>query len=74
MHHAGVPLSYIGPDGQHLDTELNFACGIVAKHLNVTTGYKRCDVCEKLIRIRPIFFLGHTRVIVVKARTYHEPV
>ena len=51
MHHAGVPLSYIGPDGQHLDTELNFACGIVAKHLNVTTGYKRCDVCEKLIRM-----------------------
>ena len=27
MHHAGVPLSYIGPDGQHLDIELNFACG-----------------------------------------------
>ena len=41
MHHARVPLSYIGPDGQHLDIELNFACGIVAKHLNVTTlGYK----------------------------------
>ena len=27
MHHARVPLSYIGPDGQHLDIELNFACG-----------------------------------------------
>ena len=29
MQHAGVPLSYIGPDGQHLvlDIELNFACG-----------------------------------------------
>ena len=27
MHHARVPLSYIGPDGQQLDIELNFACG-----------------------------------------------
>ena len=33
MHHAGVPLSYIGPDGQHLPgrmdgqtAELNFFC------------------------------------------------
>ena len=56
MHHARVPLSYIGPDGQHLDIELNFACGIVAKHLNVTTlGYKRCDVCEMLIRIGEVY-------------------
>ena len=29
---------------------------VVAKHLNVTTlGYKRCDVCEKLIRIDEVY-------------------
>ena len=57
MHHARVPLSYIGPDGQHLDIELNFACGtVVATYLNVMAlGYKRCDVCEKLIRIGEVY-------------------
>ena len=33
MHHACVPLSYIGPDGQHLDIELNFACGSASGHI-----------------------------------------
>ena len=48
MHHAGVPLSYIGPDGQHLDIEAEFCLWVVATHLNVMAlGYKRCDVCEK---------------------------
>ena len=60
MHHAHVPLSYIGPDGQHLDIELNFACGSGhrpwATQLNVMAlGYKRCDVREKLIRISEVY-------------------
>ena len=57
MHHARVPLSYIGPDGQHLDIELNFACGSSGHTLEcvMALGYKRCDVCEKLIRIGEVY-------------------
>ena len=40
----------IGPDGQHLDIELNFACGSGhTLECVMALGYKRCDVCEKLI-------------------------
>ena len=47
MHYARVPLSYIGPDGQHLDIELNFATWKdVLSTPAIPPDFKHDTVCE----------------------------
>ena len=61
MHHARVPLSYIGPDGQHLDIELNFACGSGHACGDAING---CVWARDSVNVTPVRCAGGQRELV----------